>query len=403
MVNVENQDQLDKSMFFHSALIRMILIIFNIAFIYGLTQPWLKMISLQTNGEDSLVFMYDLQVTSIEPMLYIIPTIIIFISLITLFRKDLIKNSNVILFFLAIVLFLSMTIIMYDLGDRWIDSWASRPTELRIWEISFENGIWISTISAFIMIWISLSAIFIEKQNLNFLNWSNQKKLFVLLILINLCILHPWFPTTNFSILITIIILISIIITTNHYKLRMGIIWIFTILLFLSFIIQYFNYEYAFLITSTLIYLGLIGILVWCKLRDINMLQLKIKKEPEISRRIYLDPEQSLIDKKIGKASEIKPDFIQERKEKITKIRDITKSLKELKPPIINKGDTIKHYIELFDINDERASNLFDAGYTSLKEFNDAIPEDLIMIDGINPTLARKIVEKTKVINIPFS
>lgn len=47
-----------------------------------------------------------------------------------------------------------------------------------------------------------------------------------------------------------------------------------------------------------------------------------------------------------------------------------------------------------FDINEERARSLVDTGYRSVSEFRDAIPRDLMMIKGINPTLAKRIIEK---------
>lgn len=45
-----------------------------------------------------------------------------------------------------------------------------------------------------------------------------------------------------------------------------------------------------------------------------------------------------------------------------------------------------------FDIDEDRARCLYDAGYRKSSEFAEAIPEDLMMIEGINPTLARRIV-----------
>jgi uncharacterized RDD family membrane protein YckC len=56
--------------------------------------------------------------------------------------------------------------------------------------------------------------------------------------------------------------------------------------------------------------------------------------------------------------------------------------------------DTVKQYMEFFGISEVRAVNLYVAGYKKLDDFKDAIPEDLLIVDKINPTVARHIIQR---------
>ena len=67
---------------------------------------------------------------------------------------------------------------------------------------------------------------------------------------------------------------------------------------------------------------------------------------------------------------------------------------KEPEEIALTKTETVEKYMELFEINQERASELYDAGYKRLEDFQDAIVEDLILVDKINPTIARSIINK---------
>lgn len=49
-------------------------------------------------------------------------------------------------------------------------------------------------------------------------------------------------------------------------------------------------------------------------------------------------------------------------------------------------------YIGELNLPRDKAENLYDAGYTGWKDFSEAIPEDLVMVNGINPTIARRII-----------
>jgi uncharacterized RDD family membrane protein YckC len=56
--------------------------------------------------------------------------------------------------------------------------------------------------------------------------------------------------------------------------------------------------------------------------------------------------------------------------------------------------EIVTKYQELFGISEERANNLYLAGYKSVDDFKDAIAEDLVLVDKINPTIARSILKK---------
>ncbi|UCH90016.1 MAG: RDD family protein [Thermoplasmata archaeon] len=61
-----------------------------------------------------------------------------------------------------------------------------------------------------------------------------------------------------------------------------------------------------------------------------------------------------------------------------------------------DEKETIKKYQEFFGISEERALNLHKAGYKSLDDFKDAIVDDLVLVDKINPTVARGILKKVE-------
>jgi hypothetical protein len=52
--------------------------------------------------------------------------------------------------------------------------------------------------------------------------------------------------------------------------------------------------------------------------------------------------------------------------------------------------------MDMFDINRNRAENIYNAGYKRPEDLNDAIPEDLVCVDRINPTIAKRIVNNLK-------
>lgn len=60
------------------------------------------------------------------------------------------------------------------------------------------------------------------------------------------------------------------------------------------------------------------------------------------------------------------------------------------------KLETVKLYMNMFDINRNRAENLVYAGYKKIEDLYDAIPEDLVLVEKINPTIAKRIISKLK-------
>lgn len=59
--------------------------------------------------------------------------------------------------------------------------------------------------------------------------------------------------------------------------------------------------------------------------------------------------------------------------------------------PIV-ADDTVIAFSKELGISLEKAQNLYEAGYTRWGDFSEAIPQDLIMVEGINPTIARHII-----------
>lgn len=62
----------------------------------------------------------------------------------------------------------------------------------------------------------------------------------------------------------------------------------------------------------------------------------------------------------------------------------------------LNREQMIEAFSTEFNIPAEKARNLYEAGYTRWGDFSEAIPADLMMIPGINPTLSRKIISTVR-------
>jgi hypothetical protein len=56
----------------------------------------------------------------------------------------------------------------------------------------------------------------------------------------------------------------------------------------------------------------------------------------------------------------------------------------------------IEEFMGSFHINRDKAENLYDAGYSRWSDFSEAIPEDLLMVEGVNPTVARRIISTVR-------
>ena len=54
--------------------------------------------------------------------------------------------------------------------------------------------------------------------------------------------------------------------------------------------------------------------------------------------------------------------------------------------------DIIDEFSREFMISKEKAEALYGSGYTRWVDFEEAIPQDLMLVPGINPTVARKII-----------
>jgi len=57
-------------------------------------------------------------------------------------------------------------------------------------------------------------------------------------------------------------------------------------------------------------------------------------------------------------------------------------------------GKAVEQFMKAFSIDKQRASILYSGGYTSLHDFEKATVGDIASLDGISPTMARKIVSK---------
>lgn len=62
----------------------------------------------------------------------------------------------------------------------------------------------------------------------------------------------------------------------------------------------------------------------------------------------------------------------------------------------------VKKYADFFDLDEERALNLYKAGYKRYEDLKDAIAEDLVLVDKINPTVARGIINTVQEGNWPY-
>jgi len=56
----------------------------------------------------------------------------------------------------------------------------------------------------------------------------------------------------------------------------------------------------------------------------------------------------------------------------------------------------VKEFALEFSIPENKAKALYDAGYRRWGDLQEAIQDDLMMVPGINPTIARRIVDRTR-------
>jgi hypothetical protein len=59
----------------------------------------------------------------------------------------------------------------------------------------------------------------------------------------------------------------------------------------------------------------------------------------------------------------------------------------------LTEDETVQSYSKAFEISPDKARSLYASGYKRWGDLQEAIPEDLMAIPGINPTIARRIVQ----------
>jgi len=134
-------------------------------------------------------------------------------------------------------------------------------------------------------------------------------------------------------------------------------------------------------------------------------------KEERESRRIKL-PSFSRGDKVPG--AEKKRMRLFSKKEKVPDGTEPTKDKEEMvpvppqeeadkTPPIdstrskeLEKEEAVLRLMIDLDIDENRARALADSGYRRKEDLAEAIPQDLLMVKGINPTLAKRIIERSR-------
>lgn len=75
---------------------------------------------------------------------------------------------------------------------------------------------------------------------------------------------------------------------------------------------------------------------------------------------------------------------------------DTDKHVEDL-PPVPRdpeRDEIILHFMFDFDISEGRAKGIYEMGYRKREDLAEAIPRDLMMIEGVNPTVAKKIIQK---------
>jgi len=128
-------------------------------------------------------------------------------------------------------------------------------------------------------------------------------------------------------------------------------------------------------------------------IRDRDMMIKEIK-----TRKLDIPPPPSESDDlKFKSLAESTPPPPEPEEEKV-KFEDLTPSRAEGSPAATTeentyppKSDVINEFTQVEDINAENAEALYSSGYTSMDKLKGATTEELAQVDGISPTLARKI------------
>ncbi len=103
-----------------------------------------------------------------------------------------------------------------------------------------------------------------------------------------------------------------------------------------------------------------------------------------------------LENKELGEESEESTDERPEKPEDETDrvIQELENESEPEKP--LDKDAQIDLYVEMLSIDRKVADSLYNIGYKKVADLKEAIPEDLVFVEGINPTLARAICDKLK-------
>jgi len=121
----------------------------------------------------------------------------------------------------------------------------------------------------------------------------------------------------------------------------------------------------------------------------------------EMDHKVESDEKEAVPSSKTGE--ELKPEKteesvtfgtvkLEEAKEKeSTTERPKTTTSTESKPFTTLRNDVIFEFTKIENVDTETAEKLYNAGYTSMVELKAANTEDIANIEGISPTLARKV------------
>ena len=78
--------------------------------------------------------------------------------------------------------------------------------------------------------------------------------------------------------------------------------------------------------------------------------------------------------------------------------RDRQELREKLYSEMMMKENALKEFIQMFDIERNRAEILYNSGFRKIDDLRGKTVQDLMQIDNINPTLAKQIVQKMETI-----
>jgi hypothetical protein len=120
------------------------------------------------------------------------------------------------------------------------------------------------------------------------------------------------------------------------------------------------------------------------------------KEKPARSLSLEMEGEEELPKEK--KVPFWKKLFGGGKKEEETTDEKVEETSKTPAPAIkkdASKDETLLQFMFDFDLDEKRAHGLYDMGYRKKEDLKDAIPQDLMMIEGFNPTIAKRVLKIT--------